>query len=199
MICTLILAAGMSSRMKAFKPLLPLKGKTVIECTIDSALSGGSDRAVLVTGHRSDELSALVQRKYSSSVITVKNEKYRESDMLCSVKAGLSAMPECDAFFILPGDMPVVRNTTFRSLISAYKDGGRKIIFPTLSGYRKHPPLVDSSFIPDIMSYTGKGGLRSVWKKYENCIIEIPVDDEGVWIDLDTPSDYMDINKKFKG
>ncbi len=37
----LILAAGLSSRMGDFKPLMPLRGKTLIENTIDSLLLCG--------------------------------------------------------------------------------------------------------------------------------------------------------------
>ena len=51
-ICGLIVAAGLSSRMGCFKPLLPLRGKTVIENTIDSMLLCGISPVVIVLGYR---------------------------------------------------------------------------------------------------------------------------------------------------
>ena len=54
-ICALILAAGLSRRMGEFKPLLPLGGTTVIENTVEAALSGGAESTVVVTGYRGDE------------------------------------------------------------------------------------------------------------------------------------------------
>ena len=46
----LILAAGLSSRMGDFKPLMPLRGKTLIENSIDSLLLCGVDPIVVVLG-----------------------------------------------------------------------------------------------------------------------------------------------------
>lgn len=46
----LILAAGLSSRMGDFKPLMPLRGKTLIENTIDSLLLCGVAPIVVVLG-----------------------------------------------------------------------------------------------------------------------------------------------------
>ena len=59
-VAAIILAAGRSSRMGAFKPLLPFGPKTVIETCIDNMRSGGVERVVVVAseGPRSAELKA---------------------------------------------------------------------------------------------------------------------------------------------
>ncbi|MFT4005758.1 MAG: NTP transferase domain-containing protein [Lacrimispora sp.] len=51
-VCGLILAAGLSSRMGDFKPLMPFKGKALIESTIDSMLAAGVKQIVIVLGYR---------------------------------------------------------------------------------------------------------------------------------------------------
>ena len=55
-------------------------------------------------------------------------------------------------------------------------------------------------FIPDILSFYGDGGLRGLWKLHEDEIIEVPVDDIGVSIDLDTQEQYKEciINRGMK-
>ena len=189
-ISALVLAAGLSSRMGNFKPLLPLRGKTLIENAIDSVLQGGAGTAVVVTGFRADEVEAVLKR-YGSRVCCVRNPDYAGSDMLCSIRIGVNALPPCDAFFLLPGDMPVVRQSTFERLRAARRPDRVSVIFPTLDGYRKHPPLIDAGMIPEIGSFHGEGGLRALWKKHEAKIIAVPVDDQGVWVDLDTPDDYL--------
>ncbi len=195
----LILAAGMSTRMRDFKPLMPLNGRTLIENTIDSVLKSGTDFAVIVTGFRADEIELLVQARYRDRILCVRNGAFHTTDMLESIRTGCRAMPTCDAFFLLPGDMPLVQEKTFHMLL-AMRDGQKRIIFPTLSGYRKHPPLIDSRFIPDILSFYGDGGLRGLWKLHEDEIIEVPVDDIGVSIDLDTQEQYKEciINRGMK-
>lgn len=188
-ICGLILAAGLSSRMEEFKPLMPLRGKTLIENAIDSMLDGGVRQVVVVIGHRADELEALLVPKYGSRVILARNPDYATKDMLHSVQVGCCAMPECDAFFLLPGDMPVIRRSTFRT-VQSVRDGSISVIFPTLDGYRKHPPLIDCRLIPEILAFRGSGGLRQFWNERTSIIRTVSVDDQGVWVDLDTQEDY---------
>ena len=194
----LILAAGLSSRMGDFKPLLPLRGKTVIENTVDSVLGGGASSVVVVTGNRGEEVAALLGSRYGERVVLASNPDFATTDMLRSIQTGCRAMPECDAFFLLPGDMPVVRQSTFHKLLRARPDGGPSIVFPVLEGRRDHPPLIDSRLIPEILAYQGEGGLRGLWELHEELICAVPVEDAGVRIDLDTPQDYETCRQEFE-
>ena len=197
----LVLAAGLSSRMGSYKPLMPLRGRTVIENTVDSLLEGGASDVVVVLGFRGAEVERLLRRRYSDSELRlVYNREFATTDMLHSIKLGLASLPDCEAFFLLPGDMPVVDRQTFFLLRCAMPWDRPAIVFPTLGGYRKHPPLIDSRFIPDILSFYGDGGLRGLWKLHEDEIIEVPVDDIGVSIDLDTQEQYKEciINRGMK-
>ena len=196
-ICGLVLAAGLSRRMGEFKPLLPFRGKTLIENTIDSILSSGAHQVVVVTGHRADELEAVLREKYEGRVILTRNREFSTTDMLHSIQIGCAAMPECDAFFLLPGDMPVVEPITFQKVL-AQRDGTLGVIFPTLDGFRKHPPLVDYRLIPQILGFHGEGGLRRFWQEQEHLIRTVAVDDAGVWMDLDTQEDYKKCKEKYE-
>jgi CTP:molybdopterin cytidylyltransferase MocA len=197
-ICGLVLAAGMSTRMEAFKPLLPLRGKTLIENTIDSLLTGGAGQVVVVLGYRGEELEPLLSSCYGEQVLPVWNRDFANTDMLHSVQIGCAALPECEAFFLLPGDMPVIEPETFRRLLQEWEQLPTGIIFPTLNGYRKHPPLIDAQMIPAIRSFTGEGGLRQLWSHHEDQIRTVSVEDPGVWIDLDTRADYHSCRKKYE-
>lgn len=187
----LIPAAGLSSRMGAFKPLLPLRGKTLIENSIDSLIIAGVRHIVIVLGYRGRELESFLRRKYSGDrLIPTYNREFASTDMLHSIKMGLEVMPQCDAFFLLPGDMPVVSRKTYLALNQAPVEDEPSIIFPTLDGYRKHPPLIDSRFIDEIRDFHSDGGLREFWKLHTDNIKTVPVDDEGCWTDLDTYPQY---------
>ena len=196
-ISALVLAAGLSRRMGAFKPLLPLRGRTLIENSVDSALSGGADTLVVVTGYRAGEVEQTLSRSFGNRVRFVRNEAYAETDMLRSVQTGLSALPKCDAFFLLPGDMPVISKETFLRLLQARALSPAPVLFPTLNGYRKHPPLIDARLIPTIRGFSGEGGLRELWKNMAGVIRTVPVDDAGIWIDIDTPDDYRQCLEKY--
>ncbi len=187
----LILAAGLSSRMGSFKPLMPVGGKTLIERSIQSMFSGGIAHVTLVLGHRAGEVEAVLRGQFPAEKIgIVHNPDYESTDMLASVKLGVAALPPCDAFFLLPGDMPAVDADTFFAVRAAQQKSGAKLAFPTLGGWRKHPPLVSSACIPSILTFHGQGGLREVWRQYDAETAEVSVDDTGCLLDTDTPDDY---------
>ena len=197
LVCGLILAAGLSTRMGEFKPLMPLRGKTLIENTVDSVFDGGAVSVTVVVGYRGEELSALLNARYAERAHIVWNPDYAATDMLRSIQIGCQALPPCDGFFLLPGDMPVVRRETFRRLAEAWSPEVPGVVFPMLDGYRKHPPLIDFRLVPELLAYKGEGGLRELWRRQEKWIRTVPVDDEGVWVDLDTQTDYQTCREKF--
>ena len=196
-VCALILAAGLSRRMGEFKPLLPLGGATVIENTVASALAGRAERAVVVTGYRGGEVESVLRHRFGDVVRFVRNPDYAATDMLRSAQIGVEVLPACEAFFLLPGDMPAVSRETFRKLLEVRKQGRPLLAFPTLNGYRKHPPLVDARLIPEILAFHGEGGLRELWSRFEDDTVTVPVEDGGVWLDLDTPEDYWNCKQVF--
>ena len=187
----LILAAGLSRRMGEFKPLMSFGSKTLIECTVDSMLSAGVSQIVVVLGYRGKEVEAILKSRYGNEVILVYNHDYAKTDMLFSVKCGLAMMPNCHSYFLLPGDMPMVKKNTFKVLLEALPSDHPAIIFPTLADYPKHPPLINSYFTQTILDFNEEGGLRQLWNKLEDFTIRVPVEDEGVAIDFDTQQVYI--------
>lgn len=186
----LILAAGLSSRMGDYKPLLPFGRKTLIEASIDSMLDAGVQQVVVVLGFRGREIETVLNRRYGAEIIFAWNERYAETDMLESVKCGLREMSDCQSFFLLPGDMPVVQRHTFLKLVASRPEEEPFLLFPTLEGRPKHPPLIHADFIPVILEYRGEGGLRQLWKQHTETILHVPVEDPGVWVDVDTRAQY---------
>lgn len=68
-------AAGLSSRMGAFKPLLPFGSQTVIEASVENALST-AERAVIVLGRRGDEIRDLLMVRFGERLIFAANPAY---------------------------------------------------------------------------------------------------------------------------
>ena len=188
-------AAGMSSRMKAFKPLLGCSDRTVIECTVGTVLQAVS-RVVVVLGNHADEVERVLKKRFGDSVMIVRNPDYRSTDMLRSVQIGLEALGECDGFFLLPGDMPMVGADTLIALIRSFDDEHR-VIFPSFNGRKGHPPLIPASLIPAIQGYRGDGGLRAILSGAPLKVIELS--DKGITADLDTPEDYAAMLKGSRG
>ena len=62
MIGAVIAAAGLSSRMGAFKPLLPYAGQTIVESTINKLQAVGVGEIIVVVGHRHEEIENISNR-----------------------------------------------------------------------------------------------------------------------------------------
>ena len=185
-------AAGLSSRMGRFKPLLPFGESSVIETSVANVLTVAQSAAV-VLGKRADELAELMKSRFGKRVTIAFNPDYASTDMLTSVRIGLRALRECDAFFILPADMPAISRETFKAVADAFSESD-DIVIPVTNGRRGHPPLISARLIPDILRYEGDGGLRGFYGSRK--VREIPISDEGILTDLDTPDDYDKAEKR---
>ncbi|MBQ9458742.1 MAG: nucleotidyltransferase family protein [Oscillospiraceae bacterium] len=184
--------------MGEFKPLLPLRGATLIENSVGSALAGGAETATVVTGFRAGDVERVLSRAFGERVRFVRNGDYARTDMMRSIQLGAAALPDCGAFFLLPGDMPAVSPETFARLLAARRKSPSGVVFPTLDGSRKHPPLIDSRLIPAILAFDGEGGLRELWSRLGGEIQTVPVEDAGVWVDVDTPDDYRQCRQNYE-
>ena len=184
----IVLAAGFSSRMSGFKPLLKLGEKTVIEHSVNLFLSAGIKDVRVVTGFQRELLDKPLKQM---NIQAVYNSDY-EQGMITSIKAGIRSLYyyDCEAFFILPVDIPLVRLETVDKLKNAYNKHDL-IYYPVYRGERGHPTLISSELAWDILHFSGQGGLKEFLKDYENKAVDVQVDDEFILFDCDTPDDYQ--------
>lgn len=184
----IVLSAGLSRRMGRFKPLLPLGGCRTIERVVNFFQAAGVSEVLVVVGHRADEIR---QASAGLNVRWVENPQYK-NEMFASVQAGIHALPtHCRAFFVHPVDIPLVRPHTATRLMAALTDTSAPILYPAFDGRRGHPTLIRAGLGPRILEWTGSGGLKSFLAHHDADSLELPVVDEAVLLDLDTPEDYQ--------
>jgi putative nucleotidyltransferase with HDIG domain len=188
----IILAAGFSSRMGAFKPLLPFGETTVLERAIELFRTAGVHDVRAVVGHRSSELLPLLERL---NVQPLLNDRYQEGMFSSVHTAATSLEAGREAFFLLPVDIPLVRRESVELLASSYGSAGKGILYPAFRGRRGHPPLISTSYRNSILSWRGNGGLKELLMQYETDSTTIETCDEGVLLDMDTPEDYERLRK----
>ena len=192
----LVLAAGLSSRMNQFKPLLPMGGESVLARVVSLLQGAGADPVLVVLGHRATELEPVVG---SLGVVPVLNPEY-ERGMFSSLRAGLAALPVgCEALFLLPVDIPLVRPHTLARLRAAWDQGLGPVLHPTFQGEWGHPPLIAAGLAPAIMAYDGPGGLRGFWDRHPKLAQEVPVADRFILRDQDHPEEYAALRAELAG
>lgn len=192
----LILCAGRSSRMGAFKPILPLGGETLIERVIRLFREAGIADVTVVLGHRAGCVLPLLERL---GVRPVLNDRYDEG-MFSSLRVGVGSLDRNRrAFFLLPVDIPFVKPETLLSLMDAFREGEIDVCRPSFRGRYGHPPLIASTLIPAIEEFDGTGGLRVLLARYQRRTAEVAVEDPGVLLDVDTRDDYEVAQKAMTG
>jgi molybdenum cofactor cytidylyltransferase len=186
-IVALIPAAGYSSRMGFFKPLLPTGSALVIENVVNSFLGAGIEDIRIIVGYKAELLRPVLNRL---GMNIIENLHYAQG-MYTSVQAGVRSLEnEIDAFFFLPVDYAFVSSQTILSLLQAYRESHCEVIFPICQGKKGHPPLISVKLKKCILEEEPQGGLKKILAKKVDRCMEVKVQDEGVLIDLDSEGDY---------
>lgn len=186
-LAAIILAAGFSSRMEEFKPLLPLAGSTVLERSIRIFCAADISEVIAVLGYRAKELQPLAER---AGARCVHNPQF-EQGMFSSIATGCRALPNwVEAAFVLPADTPLVRPNTIRQLATAFAARQAGIVYPVFEEQRGHPPLIARSILDEAAEEGAAGPLSALLAQHESEAIDLPVADQGIHVDMDTRADY---------
>ena len=192
-VAAILLAAGRSSRMGAFKPLLPFGDKTVIECCIEYLRQAGVETIVVVLGHRADE----VRNRVTGVRFSLNPDP--DSEMGASIAAGVRELSDdAEATLIALVDHPAVPAAIVEALVEEWGKGAR-IVIPTWQGRGGHPVLVDLSFKPELLNLSANGGLRAFFDSHRDAVRRLPVDSPFIARDMDTWDDYSALHEAATG
>ena len=187
MICAVVLAAGLSSRMGVQKLLLPFGGKTVIGHIVDQLLASSIDEVHVVVGHNAEQISA----ELSGRAVSIVNNPNYESGMLSSVRCGLKSLPEkCRAVMVVLGDQPSITTKLIDQMLESFAATEKDILVPLYEGERGHPVLFSVKYRDEIMTHYDDVGLRGLMHEHSEEIFELEVPTASVLWDMDYPEDY---------
>ena len=193
-VAAVVLAAGRSSRMAPRNKLLELVDrKPVITHVVNAALGSGADPVIVVTGFEAERIGEALR---GLKVKVVHNADYAQG-LNTSLRAGLKAlMPNTDGAIILLGDMPQIQSGNLNALIAALKDQ-ESICVPVRSGRRGNPLLWGARYFPEMMQISGDVGAKPLMAKYLEHVVEVPINSDSIFADIDTPSDLARLKAKF--
>lgn len=189
----IVLAAGASARMGTPKLALTIRGRTLLEHTLAAVRKSAVSEIVVVLGSDVERLLSLIP---ATGVRVVVNPAYQDG-LSGSIRLGLrAARRPADAYLIVLGDEPFVAAGTMDRLIDSWRPRGPGAIIPTFRGRRGHPILVDRRLAPRIETVAGDTGYRTLFRTTD--VLEVPVEDPGILIDLDTPEDVETLSRQLK-
>jgi molybdenum cofactor cytidylyltransferase len=194
MIPGVVLAAGESSRMGRPKALLAAAshGESFLDRMTRILHEGGVEEIIVVIGREADvirrELPAIPRQ-----LRVVHNPHYAQGQ-LSSLLAGLDAAdkPGVRAVLVTPVDLPLLSSGTVRAVLDAYRDSKGKalVVRPEMRGRHGHPVVFDRALFGELRRADPQAGARIVVHAHSADVLNVHVDDEGAFIDIDTPDDY---------
>ena len=110
--------------------------------------------------------------------------------MAASLVCGLRANQNAAGWLIGLADMPsvpIAAITGVRDALSA----GAALAAPSRSGRRGHPVGFASHYRDELLALQGDNGARRLLERDRASIIEIRVDDAGIFADIDAPGDLQ--------
>lgn len=182
-----IVAAGMSSRMGKFKPMLNIGSMSIAGRIVATLKQAGVEKIVMITGFNAD---ALERHLSNNGIVFLRNEEYAHTQMFDSAKIGFEYLRDkCDRILFTPVDIPLFTSATVSALI----DSGAELARPVCGGETGHPIIIASKLIDAIMADSGDDGLKGALDRCGETMLDIEVEDEGILHDADTPQDYENL------
>jgi molybdenum cofactor cytidylyltransferase len=192
----LIPAAGRSRRMGTPKLLLDVGGQTVVARLLAALATAGVSSRVVV--HPDDvEIRAEVERLGGIAFVP----ELPPPDMRTSAAFGLAALkmrfesggaaPPLDApWLLVPADHPVLSADVITALLQATRANPGRIVIPTFRGRSGHPTVFAWKHALEVDEIPDDAGFNWLVRQHAAEVIHVPVENEGVVLDLDTPEDY---------
>lgn len=183
----LILAAGTSGRMGRLKAFLPFdEHRCFLDKIIDEYLGFGVDELVVVLNEKGMRSFEKMDFHNKSAVKTVLNA-YPERERFFSVQTGLAALNAPEAVFLHNVDNPFVNQEVLQKLFKQVAP--ETYIVPVFDSRGGHPVLLSKEIVAGLISVSDYTlNLKDVLHRFS--AIRIPVDDEKILLNINTPKEY---------
>jgi molybdenum cofactor cytidylyltransferase len=179
----IVTAAGSGSRFggSVHKLDQAFGSSTVLATTVRNAVQTQLPVVVVTTAARVPLLSQVVAQRD----IVVVSETEAARGMGATIATGVVERSGATGWLVLPGDMPMVQPGTMLAVCGALEQ--HPVAYAQYKGRRGHPVAFAAELYSELIQLGGDDGARRVMLRYPAHGQE--VEDAGVLMDIDTPSD----------
>ncbi|RQX11820.1 molybdopterin-guanine dinucleotide biosynthesis protein A [Micromonospora ureilytica] len=181
----LLLAAGAGRRYGRPKAFVELDGEPLVRRAIRLLRDGGCVPVHVVLGAGADEVTDL------PGAVPVRHDRWPDG-LGSSLLRGLASLPAAvPATVVVLVDQPLLSPVAVRRVRAAYADGA-VVAVATYAGRPGHPILLGRQTWPLLSGYAvGDRGARDLLRDRPDLVVEVPCDDVGSPVDVDTPADLL--------
>jgi len=186
-VACVILAAGMSKRFGEVKQLAEIQvNKPIVQNAVDIANASRADQIILVVGSNSSKILAKVNLGRAQTVL---NRNFKDG-LSTSVKAGLESVPpDCLGALFMVADQPFLTSHILNKMIDTFATSKcKQMVALSTNGEPRNPVLIPRGQFEEVSKLFGDIGAREVVRAHLSEAMLINVDDENVFLDIDSKS-----------
>ena len=189
MIKVILLAAGLSKRMKSENKLIKLyKKKPLINYSLNVLKKSKANKIIIVLGHQYKEVRKIIKK--NKKIIFTYNKNYKKG-MASSIKMGLKKVSKNDkGFIVAQSDMPFVKQSDINKICRSIKT--KKFLVHALKYKNRlgNPIGFDISLIKKFKNIKGQFGAKFMVKRLKNRTNFINTSSLKSFKDFDKVSDF---------
>ncbi len=190
-----LLAGGKSTRFGGETPkqLVSFEGEPVIRRLARRALESRLSEVFVLTQNYRERVEQAV-----ADLPVVAAEAAIEDGLGGAVRgiAAHAAEQGADAVMIIPIDQPLLSTRLIDRLIETYSRNEGSIVAPSRFGLPGSPVIFDRRFFADLAAVPNHMGGKSLFRKYPNAIVRVPVEDPWELADMDTRAAFQRIRAR---
>lgn len=195
MIAVVILSAGESRRMGQPKALVPFPDILIQEeagrTPAPTAQKTFLEHLIEVTRH---PRTGALRVKLDEGAL-VFNPDWRRGQ-LSSLQAAIETLPagKTEGILICLVDHPLISAALVASLIKTFDRDKNRIVIPAYKGRRGHPVIFPGALFEELLAASPEVGARTVVHAHASDVVEVPVQEEGVLLNLNDPESLAQIS-----
>lgn len=98
---------------------------------------------------------------------------------------------QTEALVLTLVDVPFVSVETVRAVVAAYRARRAPVVRPARGNEHGHPVIIDRALFDALRRADLSTGAKSVVRSRASDAVNVPVDDDGAFRDIDTPDEYQ--------
>jgi molybdenum cofactor cytidylyltransferase len=165
-------------------------GRPFVTRIVETLHDAGIVELVVVTGRHHDALVNVLSRSRVKASIVRNSDPSR--GQLSSLWVGMDAVVRSgtDGILVTLVDVPMLAVSTVTRVVTEWQRTRAPIVRPAIGDRHGHPVIFDRSVFAALRSAPIDGGAKTVVRAHEHDLLNVPVDDEGCLVDVDTPEEY---------
>lgn len=183
-ISAIVMASGLSKRMKKDKLHLEINNKKIYEYVLETIKNCNFYEALVAA--KDDDI---IEKAGSLGLIGVKNMKYLLGQSE-SIKIALENCKRTDGFMFFVADQPFIKLATVEKLCNEFKKNPSSIIIPYYNGIKGNPVIFPSSMKDQLMALENDNGGKVVINNNSDKVIRVDIETNNENMDIDTEKDY---------